>query len=312
MKTIALDNEKLRFHGRWGGDSRKMTGYWCRPYLEFKIQGKSFGFSTEGDSAVYSVKLDGSMLTNCSRSTGSLTFYMQDDKPHTIRITGQSTERPLIIKDLVIDGSLCKMEKRSRHILFIGDSLTAANGYSAVIPEEMDWDYTCVALGGLPLCDGRGYYSLPEKEKDAVRTGMETAFYKLCPPSVAIKDAPDYDLSLAETPDDIFINLGTNDALINEENAKGYLEVYKEFVPKIRQLYPNARIFLPLPSADSDTKMRLSTIESAAKNMEATLDNVKYIDTRSWNIEISGDNVHPTAAGYAEYARRLIKAVGYR
>ncbi len=58
--------------------------------------------------------------------------------------------------------------------------------------------------------------------------------------------------------------------------------------------------------------MRLGTIESAAKNMEATLDNVKYIDTRSWNIEISGDNVHPTAAGYAEYARRLIKAVGYR
>ena len=66
---------------------------------------------------------------------------------------------------------------------------------------------------------------------------MSKAFFKLQSP-VTQQEMTDYDFSSGETPDGIFVNLGTNDCLINEEKTvefNNYLEELFERMMEIEQ-----------------------------------------------------------------------------
>ena len=53
-----------------------------------------------------------------------------------------------------------------------------------------------------------------------------------------------------------------------------------------------------------------NTIEKCTKEAEAKYENMTYISSREWDVEISSDNVHPTTEGYRVYAEELKKAIG--
>lgn len=313
MAFIKANNNDFNFHGRWQETDEAFIGNWCRPYVEFIFKGQEFTIVTKGPNAEYLVTVDGEKYVSTEGKSHKLTVIVNDSDSHLIRIAKTTTRYFLEFCGIETEGEITKAPNRKTHYLFIGDSLVDAGcGFSGVIPKKTNSDYTCIAQGGLALCRGRGYYPRPiDRTLEDKREGMEDAFYNMQAP-IALGEHTPYDLSKAETPDYIFISLATNDMLYTEQNVPGYLESFDLFVGKIRALYPNAPIYLPMPFADSENGIRRDSFEKAALAAEKKYSDTKFISVRDWDIEISSDNVHPTAKGYAEYAEKLMETLNIK
>jgi len=169
---------------------------------------------------------------------------------------------------------------------------------------------------------------------------MEDAFFKLGIPSYPsngvsdIKDDPefedlaqnyftpkyDFNFATGNTPDIVFIFLGTNDLTLDDPMpmCDAFVESYMQFVSKILDIYgKNTKICImqgltggrgePI-SLDS---ARISSILRAAKAlMHEYPDNVCYIDhetVASWGTEISEDKTHPSPKGYDTLTHEVAK-----
>lgn len=313
MAFIKANNNDFNFHGRWEETAHGFIGNWCRPYVEFIFKGSEFTVVTKGPNAEYIITVDGEKYVSTEGKSHKLTVLISDSDSHLIRIAKTTTRYFLEFVGIETEGEIEKAHNRKAHYLFIGDSLVEAGcGFSAIIPEQTNSDYTCIAQGGLALCRGRGYYPRPADRTEAdKREGMEDAFYNWQTP-IALGEHTPYDITKAETPDYIFISLATNDMLFTEQNVPGFLESFDLFVGKIRALYPNAPIYLPMPYADSENGLRRDSFEKAAIAAENKYPNTKFISVRDWDVEISSDNIHPTGKGYAQYAENLMKATGIK
>jgi hypothetical protein len=179
-----------------------------------------------------------------------------------------------------------------------------------LLPKWWDCDYTCVAQGGMALCVDRGYINVREELSDY--RGMSAAFFYLTSPGEGIVPMIPFDFESDCKYDAVILNIGTNDHLTDETYVEGFATVYREFVKRLNELYPNIPIYLLLPSADTvdGSGWRRNTIEKCAKEAEAKYEKMTYISSRGWDVEISSDNVHPTEAGYKTYAEELKKAIG--
>ena len=169
---------------------------------------------------------------------------------------------------------------------------------------------------------------------------MEDAFFKLGVPSFG-KTAPDtpsaefldmaenyftekYDFNFetGNTPDIVFIFLGTNDLDKNssDDAVNTFVKTYKAFIRKILATYgPDTQICIMQSlttvagDASNDTSYgstspRVRAIEKVTTELSLVYDNITYIDhdtVYSWNVEISSDNVHPSAAGYQTLTEKI-------
>ncbi|MBE7038744.1 MAG: hypothetical protein E7404_07585 [Ruminococcaceae bacterium] len=230
-------------------------------------------------------------------------------------------------------GAIIKSNDNKKYVQFIGDSITEGTlSYSYTIPAVYDHDYSIIALSGIALQDGAGWYYSSQNQiwsgklsrEDSV--GMESAYFTLKSPKNGYwldeeenlkYTNPVYDVENDHKPDAIVIGIGTNDAyfVTNEVSGVGsqdFKDSYVEFVTKLNTLYPDADIYIIRQFnnvKDNGEGVNLSAKYDAVR--EATLDavdelkntsfadKVNYIDTTSWNVEISDDDVHPSAAGYA-------------
>lgn len=230
-------------------------------------------------------------------------------------------------------GAIIKSNDNKKYVQFIGDSITEGTlSYSYTIPAVYDHDYSIIALSGIALQDGSGWYYSSQNQiwsgklsrEDSV--GMESAYFTLKSPKNGYwldeeenlkYTNPVYDVENDHKPDAIVIGIGTNDAyfVTNEVSGVGsqdFKDSYVEFVTKLNTLYPDADIYIIRQFnnvKDNGEGVNLSAKYDAVR--EATLDavdelkntsfadKVNYIDTTSWNVEISDDDVHPSAAGYA-------------
>ena len=311
MSFIKSDNKCFNYHGRWESTEKGYVSHWCRPYFEFCVKGGYVELVFDDPRGACNVRIDGKIRSNSGSGTDML-YRFNDDNAHICRVTSTSGRYPLIFKGVNTDGKLLPPTSRKKNYLFIGDSLTESGAsYSQVIPNTTDSDYVCIALGGMALCDGRGYYANPnDAGEDYVKEGMESAFYNWqCP--VEAEKRTKYALS-NEKYDAVFINLGTNDNLISEENTVEFKEKYVRFVSDISGLWQNTPIYLVQPSADNECGLRLNTIEEAAKKAEAQFKNVHFVCSRGWDIELASDGTHPTAKGYADFAAELMKTIGIK
>lgn len=299
MQFFGFDNSVFTYHGRWEDTKCVKKSHWVRPYIEFFAEGE-FTVLTASGSGGYGVTFDG----ETAESTDGI---FNAPKKTLIRITASNdTASPLLFFGVAAENDLEPAERRRRNILFIGDSLTHSEvSHSAVLPKTFDTDYVCIAQGGMALCLGRGYLNRPDR---AGAESMEAAFFKLQNP-LEKGDLTDYDFKASETPTEIIINLGTNDHLTDESYTEVFEKTYIEFVGKVGNIYKNVPIYLLLPIADSEGGFRRNTIEAAAKKCEKLYENVKFISSREWDVEISDDNIHPTDKGYAAFAEELIKAL---
>lgn len=298
MQHIKFDNNAFNFHGRWETTADGVKSHWLRPYFEFWCD-KDFKLCISSESGAFSVKVNGQEV---EEKDG---LFVLNEKS-LIRVTANDNGKPLIFKGIETDGYVERAESRKKHILFIGDSLThSPYSHSVVLPRELDYDYTGVAQGGMSLMVGRGYLNLVHR---AGFEGMQVAFFKDRSP-VEQGEMLDYDFSLAETPDFIIVNIGTNDHLTDDDYAIDFIKAYIEFIGKVHAMYPNAPMYLALPVADTEGGFRRNTIEKASKECEKLYKGVVYISSRNWNVEISSDGVHPTPEGYGTYAAELLKVL---
>lgn len=299
MQFFGFDDKAFTYHGRWEDRNIVKKSHWVRPYVEFLIEGE-FTVLTASGSGGYGVTIDG-------ESVESTDGIFSAPKKSLVRVTASNdTANPLLFYGIASDNAPKAAERRQRTILFIGDSLTHSEfSHSAVLPKAFDADYVCIAQGGMALCSGRGYMNRPDRKG---AESMELAFFKLQNP-LEKGEMADYDFSTSENPTEIFINLGTNDHLTDESYVAVFEKTYADFVGKVRNIYKNIPIYLLLPVADTEGGYRRNTIEAAAKQCEKLYENVKFISSRAWEVEISDDNVHPTEAGYAAFAEALIKAL---
>ncbi len=298
MKYFEFCDNSFNFHGRWEKTEFGRISQWIRPYVEFYCD-KDFKLDIKTEKKNYTVSING---IKTEAEDGK--YVVNGDS--LIRITADETSNPMYFKGVETDGNIKKAPSRAKHLLFIGDSLTHSPvSHSVVLPRELDYDYTCIAQGSMSLCIGRGYLKRPDR---AGVEGMSKAFFKLQSP-ITHQELTDYDFNESETPDMIFINIGTNDRLINEENTVEFKEVYVDFVGQVRALYPKARIYLLLPIADSEGGFRRDTIEWCAKKCEEKYENITYVSSRGWNVEISEDKIHPTPEGYALFANKLLEFI---
>lgn len=162
----------------------------------------------------------------------------------------------------------------------------------------------------MALCVDRGYVKVREELSDY--RGMSVAFFHLTSPCEGTVPMIPFDFEGDCSYDAVILNIGTNDHLTDESYVPHFVEVYREFVARLHQLYPNVPTYLLLPSADTidGSGWRRNTIEKCAKEAEAKYSNMTYISSREWDVEISSDKVHPTEAGYKTYAEELMKAIG--
>lgn len=225
-----------------------------------------------------------------------------------------------------------------KYVQFIGDSITeASSSYSFTIPKEYGFDYSIIAYSGIALQNGAGWYygstgtiwkptstdvSLISRED---QVGMESAYFSVKRPKEAYYldengnlkyNNPAFDVAADNKPDVIVIGIGTNDSYYIRNNVSGvsgtdFTKSYVDFVTNLNSFYPNAEIYILRQfnnvtnrdgvnlSADYD-KLREATVNAVSElNTKAFADKVHYIDTTSWDVEISSDKVHPTANGYA-------------
>ncbi len=298
-----FDNEVFNYHGRWESTTDGMRSHWVRPYVEFYCD-KDFSVDLCENSGKYSVWINGEVA-----EAQNGVYKVAENS--LIRIIADETANTVTFKGVETDGKVEFAKSRDKNLLIIGDSLTHSPvSHSVLLPKAWDCDYTCVAQGGMSLCVDRGYVDVNEELKPY--KGMSAAFFYLTSPCEGVVPMVPFDFSKDAKYDAVILNIGTNDHLTDETYVEGFANTYAEFVGKLYEMYKDIPIYLALPSADTadGSGWRRNTIEKCAKAAEAKYENMTYISSREWDVEISSDNVHPTTEGYRVYAEELMKVIG--
>lgn len=306
MKFYGYENDCIKYTGVWQEDGEgSIVSYGTVSWLDFGFGGTSFAIEAMSDGEV---KLILDEKAELSVSFKGSKFFVTSPGKHILRMRVRSRSK-IKVKGVMIQDScdiFCVPERT--YVQFIGDSIThRLNGFAMIAPEMMKLDYSVVAHCGMSLKDGWGWYRIPEWLD--IRPGMETNYFKLERPDES-ETFTDYNFKYGRKPDVIVIFLGTNDYLdCPEQRDAGNIEIfagkYTEFVGHLRKHYPNSLIYIM--KATSDQFCRNQGIDAAFSMVKEKFDNVKLIDSDTWNVEISDDGTHPTDDGHRRLADGIAK-----
>lgn len=230
------------------------------------------------------------------------------------------------------NGSIKPAPVRQHKIEFIGDSITCGYGvddenenhhfststedctraYAYKTARLLDADYSLFSYSGWGIISGytESGSKLPNQQVPKVYEKLaftnSKGFGSVTPQSIA------WDFS-AFQPDAVVINLGTNDASYCGDDAKrreDYTSSYVNFLKKVREKNPSARIFCTLGIMDS----RLNTcVQDAAKRYtEETGDsNVRTFMFKMQDMQNDGlvADWHPTEKTHAKSAEALAEFI---
>lgn len=230
------------------------------------------------------------------------------------------------------NGSIKPAPVRQHKIEFIGDSITCGYGvddenenhhfststedctraYAYKTARLLDADYSLFSYSGWGIISGytESGSKLPNQQVPKVYEKLaftnSKGFGSVTPQSIA------WDFS-AFQPDAVVINLGTNDASYCGDDAKrreDYTSSYVNFLKKVREKNPSARIFCTLGIMDS----RLNTcVQDAAKRYtEETGDsNVRTFMFKMQDMQKDGlvADWHPTEKTHAKSAEALAEFI---
>ncbi len=339
QQVDATDTDKIKYCGTWQANADGvMVSYWNDNYAEISFTG--YAVTVEfGQSTSFLAQLDGGEYTTATLH-GKATFFASDNGTHTLRIRGNSRTQHLYIRSFSAPegANISRPARKTHYIQFVGDSISdAQDSFSHRVGEINGWDYSVIALSGMSLTTGRGYWSnnnpqlyakLGGKDDDkstwaTAKIGMEHAFFRLGPPSDSMIGTAeealyttDYLLDTSpvknlyqsgNTPDIVFIFLGTNDYLTDPYGDAAFTNTYCQFLDKITAVYGEDTQFCIMDALNGDT--RRACIEAAYETIEEKHPGrVKFVDAAtldSWQVQISTDGIHPTAAGYTTLANKL-------
>ncbi|MDF3057273.1 MAG: hypothetical protein K0R17_1488 [Rariglobus sp.] len=307
LKKIPPNNPNIKYVGRWTGDSKRSVSAYARPYLKMNFSG-----SLVAINLLRPVNLDVTIDGVSTRHHGVnglvvLGSGLPRTSMHSVRIAGLSYDDVIEFDALHLDetGSPTMPIMASDHIEFVGDSITAdGNGYAWRVPEAMKVEGSRIAWPGIALVNGFGYYTTTPPI-----VGMQDAYFDKGMPLQNSRSVPWNFSASPYTPNIVVINLGTNDgAAITGKKplVNNFQAAYTTFIKRVKGKLPASEIFVlrafSIHYADVN-----DAVEKAAKAAISSGDaRVHYIDTSDWNVEIGPDGIHPTSAGQAAIADRLV------
>ena len=355
----ATDIELFKYCGTWQATDEAnpttMVSYWDAAYVEVDFTGNAITL-TFSSPTTFLYRVDGGDYVTVSGISGDYTVYANGGGTHTVRVLYNDKGKSMYFAGVKVGGdvALTRTPDKKYYVQFVGDSISdATNSFSHNSADIIDWDYSVIACEALSMVKDMGYWrynngcsmdgtnTLTEgsmawhfQENFGVTSvGMEDAYFKLGIPNKWSTDDPrfadvaanyytekyDFKFETGNTPDIVFIFLGTNDISKGSSNAaiRTFIETYVKFVEKLFELYgEDTQIVVMQSLSTSDQSAMYDTshprfvaVREVAKNLEKRYpDNVTFLDENtlfSWGVEISSDGTHPSAAGYETLSKKV-------
>lgn len=304
MKFVSYSDPVFKFTGVWQeNDAQELVSYRSSTFMEIGFVGRSIEVigTLEGDLTAW---IDNKPAAFTSTQTGF--SFTAGEGRHSLKIrTLQGSHLHLKGVCVADDAELFRCPDKF-YIHFIGDSITEAfPGFATPAAEKLGADLSIVAVSGMSLTDGWGWYHMPEGVSE--RLGMESNYFLLERPYRTRQFTP-YRFQYCRIPDAIVIFLGTNDYLDTpEDEAADHINIFASrfhsFIGNIRKHFPNVPIYLL--QALSDKHCRKRGIAEAYAQISKDFARVALIPSHTWQVEISSDGTHPTPAGYQQMADHL-------
>ena len=349
--VLASDTDLIKYCGTWQatleGDSDTMVSYWNAAYAEIDFTG--IGITVEfSEKTSYKVKIDDGAYSATMTTDGKATFIAETAGKHTIRIYSNDRTKHMYLRSFTIAESeqFSRTPDKQHYIQFVGDSISdAGNSFSHRVGDVLGWDFSVTALSGMALERNYGYWknnhgwtsgqytagSMAELIKNnfgITNVGMEDAFFKLGFPDNGMTgdertlyatkyytEELDYNFASGNTPDIVFIFLGTNDEIGSMNDVQRFVDGYDRFVSHILEVYgmdTQICILQALTSSsnpNNPNSPRFHAVRAAAEYLiDLFPENVKFIDwdqIGTWNVEISSDTTHPTSKGYDTLTEKI-------
>lgn len=307
MKMLDYTSDNCKYTGVWQKHRYfdEIVSYGTTAFFEIGFTGKELLLDAD-------VKGDVMFILDREEATpiyDNLFVFSLPEGRHILKIKIYNDSHITIRKMFIeAEGEYFRVEDK-RYIQFIGDSITNCQpGFTLTFAEKTGWDHSNVSQGGMSLCDGFGWFTLPEWTDK--RIGMQTRYFQL----EGVYDSPEstpYEFTYCRQPDDIVIFLGINDYMTTKEhrengNFERFVKTYVEFLGKIRGRYPKANIYIM--KRFSGACFRNEAIDEVYKQVQGD-QKITLLPSHEWEIEISSDEVHPTSRGYRQIAEKLIELI---
>ena len=357
MKTeVATNTELFKYCGTWqatdAGNPTTMVSYWDAAYVEVDFTGNAITLMFSSATTFF-YRIDDGAYTTVSNITGDYTVFANGGGTHTVRILYNDKDKNMYFAGVKVEENvtLSRTPDRKYYIQFVGDSISdATNSFSHNSADIIDWDYSVIACEALSLVKDMGYWrynngfannALTEgsmawyfkQNFNVTSVGMEDAFFKLGIPNKWSSTDPrfndvaahyytekyDFNFQTGNTPDIVFIFLGTNDMGLTASQSviDNFVATYKSFVAKILATYgadTEIVVMQALSTSNSSDpynvdSARYTAIRRVASELKALYpDNVTFLDENtlfSWGVDISSDGTHPSADGYATLSEKV-------
>ncbi|RXZ81122.1 hypothetical protein EBB07_15560 [Paenibacillaceae bacterium] len=302
---ISVTNPDLKFVGRWEKSSDAVyKSYWGGSYMKTNFTGTRVSVKLANSASIY-VSIDGGedVLYSGVSGTVNLTPTALASGSHSLRIASASENDMLLVEGLELDAGadLQPTELHENLIEFVGDSITSGylnskitlSGFAWLTGEQLGTEHTQIAFPGICLVDNIQCFS-PNS------IGMSNQFFKM--QSVYDVDSPLWDFNEYQARA-VVINLGTNDSGFSVTDDD-FQQTYISFLQNVRSKYPAADIFVMRPFNGSKA---FPTIKAIKAVQDGGDDKLRYIDTTGWiTTEDTVDGVHPSDAGHAKIAEKLV------
>lgn len=256
--------------------------------------------------------------------------------------TGRSAHLYFAGVSVPTSASLSRTPDRAHYIQFVGDSISdGSQTFAYRVGEKLGWDFSVTSCEAMGIRRNHGWWFVNNGYKNGEYTegsmarlildnfgvstmGMEDAFFKLGLAENVMtgeeralyaehyldeEGTLECSFTSGNSPDIVFIFLGTNDQLTTETNFENFVNAYADFVARILQTYGddtqicimNALTHSVPPEQNDEGNGRYVGIREAALAITKRFpSNIQFIDREKiipWNVEIGSDNVHPTKNG---------------
>ena len=284
----------------------------------------------------YAVRLDGEKIADAcmaAREETVTVFRNEGPRDAEVRLVklSECTQSLMALKEIRTDGEIMPLKDLPRKIEFIGDSITcgygveAASGeepfstatenaeksYAGIIAEKLGLDRILTAFSGHGIVSG--YTDNPAVPN---LTELAPPYYDkvgrnayVLPSGRTVTEIP-WDFS-AWQPDDIIVNLGTNDlswCMEYPERKAEYQRMYTAFLKTVRKNNPHARMLCILGfmgeglNGHMQAAVRDYVAETGDENIRAV--SLKEQDGAKNGF---GANYHPSEKTQMEFAETVMK-----
>lgn len=358
IKTAdATDTSLFKYCGTWQAtDARNpktMVSYWDAAFVEVDFTGSAITLMFSS-ATTFKYSIDGGSYVTASNVKGDYTVYAGQGGTHTVRILNDTQAINIHFAGVKTEknATLSRTADKKYYIQFVGDSISDdIRSFSHNSPEILGWDYSVTACWAISMVRDKGSWKVMNGYKNGAYTegsmawylnknfgtlsiGMEDAFFKLGIPHQLNSTDPrfadyaenyftakyDHNFQTGNTPDIVFIFLGTNDLGFSSSQSSidTFKEHYKGFVADVLELYGDDTQIVVMQAVstsvagsdlyNSNCSRYKGIRQTAEELMKLYPENVRFLDEEtllSWNVEISSDNTHPSANGYNTLSTKI-------